>query len=112
MKKVLMIFMSLFIMFSFTIVVAQDEVNAQDPDDMRAIEKPEVVTSKTIIVNGQVVQEKPVILKTQKAFTLRERNKLAQIEKAKLAAQKNASTTQVLNSAKDTPRGAVSHSSE
>lgn len=112
MKKVLMIFMSLFILFSFTIVMAQDEVNAQDPDDMRAIEKPEVVTSKTVIINGQVVQEKPAVLKTQKAFTLRERNKLAQIEKAKLAAQKNASATRVLDSAKDAPRGTVLKTSE
>jgi len=107
-----MIFMSLFILFSFTIVMAQDEVNAQDPDDMRAIEKPEVMTSRTVIINGQAVQEKPVVLKTQKAFTLRERNKLAQIEKAKLAAQKNTATTKVFDSTKDTPRGAVSRSSE
>ncbi len=107
-----MIFMSLLIMFSFTILMAQDEVNAQDPDDMRAIEKPDVVTSKTVIINGQVVQEKPAALKTQKAFTLRERNKLAQIEKAKLAAQKNAATAKVMDTEADIPRGAVSRSSE
>lgn len=111
MKKVLIIFISLLIMFSFSLLWAQDEVNGQDPDDMRSYEKQELTSSKTTIINGQIIEQKPVVLKTQKAFTLRERNKLAEIEKARLAAPKNVVST-VRTTPNDKPRGMVSTTTE
>ena len=111
MKKVLIVFISLFIMFSFTTLWAQDEIAATDPDDFGSYEKPELTPTKTTIINGKVVTEKQVALKTQKAFTLRERNKLAEIEKAKLVAQKNAvSNVKPVSDAK--PRGMASTATE
>jgi hypothetical protein len=82
MKKVLIVFISLFIMFSFSLLWAQDEMTAKDPDDFGSYEKPDTTPSKSIMVNGKIVQQP--VLKTQKAFTLRERNKLAQIANARV----------------------------
>ncbi len=56
MKKVLIVFISLFIMFSFTTLWAQDEIDGKDPDDLSGYERPESspVINTTAIASNEL----------------------------------------------------------
>lgn len=89
MRKILITLLSLLFIFAFSALIAQDGINGQDPDDFRATaaaEKNDQSPQVYKMVDGKVVQLQPVT----GSLTLRDKQKLIEITKARIEAQKKS----------------------
>ena len=86
-KVILMIFVVLFLL-SLPALFAQSNSDGKDPDDMRSYSEvtKEGMTKRTVYIDGKVVQS-PQNSATAKP-TLREQKKLAEINRARIKAEK------------------------
>ncbi len=91
MRKILIVALSILFLFSFAMLMAQDDISAKDPDDIRdytAVEKAGLTPQKVLVVDGQAVPQN-----VRTGLTLREKRKLIQITRARIEAQQKATVT-------------------